>query len=145
MFIDSLVNRGALPVLEQVARFTEARHEVLVDNIANFDTVGYKMKDLPAAEFFKALTKAIEKRDSAGVGAALEPEPTKHYRWQRDGAFTAHPAYIENNNILFQDGNNRFVEKQMSDLNTNAILHNITNEMLRLKYQGLETAIRGRL
>ena len=39
MLIENLINRGTAPVLEKVMSFTEARHEMLVNNVTNFDTV----------------------------------------------------------------------------------------------------------
>jgi len=145
MILEGLLNRGTLPVLQQVMSFTEARQEVLVNNISNLDTVGYKVKDLPTEEFFSALRKAVRRRDDGGAGASLEMRPTRHLRWDRNGRLWAEPTEIKNSNILFQDGNNRFVEKQMSDMSKNALLHNLTTELLRQQYGLLKTAISGRV
>ena len=41
MFFEGLVNRGSLPAMEKMLAFTEARHRVLTENIANVDTPGY--------------------------------------------------------------------------------------------------------
>jgi len=145
MIFESLFNRGALPVLQQVMSFTEARHEVLANNIANFDTVGYKVKDLPVEEFNEALGEAISQRESRGAGAALRISSTSHLRWDENGRIEAKPVELEDNNILFQDGNNRFVEKQMSELAENALRHNLAVEILRQQYSVLQIAIRGRV
>jgi len=145
MLLSSLLNRGSIPVLEKVMEFTEARHEVLANNVSNFDTVGYKVKDLPADEFFAELRQAVERRANSGAGSQLELHATKHYSWDSDGKLQARPEEIEDNNILFHDENNRFVEKQMTTMSKNALLHNVAAELLRMQYEGLQTAIRGRL
>ena len=145
MSIEGLLNRGVLPVLQQVLSFTEARHEVLANNVSNFDTVGYKAKDLPTDEFFGQLTNAVEQRKQRGAGAELQMKATSHLRWDRQGTLHAEAVEIEDNNILFHDQNNRFVEKQLSQMSQNALLHNVTVEMLRVKYNGLTTAIQGRM
>ena len=144
MIFEGLLNRGSLPVLQQVMSFTEARHEVLANNISNLDTVGYKMKDLPADEFCQTLDDAVRRRDAAGAGARLEMRPSRHMRWDRNGRLQANPAELENSNILFHDDNNRSVEKQMSAMAKNALLHNMTAELLRRQYGLLKTAISGR-
>ena len=131
-----------MPVLQAVLSFTEARHEVLANNVSNFDTVGYKMKDLPKEEFFSALDEAVERRDRLGAGAALQIKATRHLQWDGRGNFRADPVELEGNNILFHDRNNRFVEKQISEMSQNAILHNVAVEMLRGQYELLQTAIR---
>lgn len=145
MLLSNLLNRGSMPVLERVMEFTEARHEVLANNVSNFDTVGYKVQDLPAEEFFGELRKAVQRRSNGGAGAPLEIRPTSHFSWNNDGRLEARPEEIEDNNILFHDGNNRFVEKQMTAMSKNALLHNVAAELLRMQYEGLQTAIRGRL
>ena len=144
MIFEGLLNRGALPVLQQVMSFTEARHEVLANNISNLDTVGYKMKDLPTDEFFRTLDDAVRRRDAAGAGARLEMRTGKHLRWDRNGRLQVKPTELENSNILFHDGNNRSVEKQMSAMAQNALLHNMTAELLRRQYGLLKTAISGK-
>ncbi|KPK76467.1 MAG: hypothetical protein AMJ79_06600 [Phycisphaerae bacterium SM23_30] len=145
MLIENMLNRGSMPVLQQVLQFTEARHELLVNNVTNFDTVGYKVQDLPVAEFCEALQEAVERRETKGAGEALQIKSTKHLHWDREGRLQARPIEIENNNILFHDQNNRFVEKQMSELSKNALLHNVAAELLRQQYGLLQTALRGRM
>ena len=134
-----------MPVLQQVMAFAQARQKVLADNVSNFDTVGYKMKDLPSEEFFAALSQAVENRDRGGAGAPLAPAATGNLRWDRNGNLHAKPVEIENSNILFHDQNNRSVEAQMSKMAQNGMLHNIIAEMLRGQYAQLQTAIRGNL
>ena len=140
-----LFNRGSLPVLEQVMNFTEARQAVLADNVSNFDTVGYRVKDLPKHEFLAALNQAVQRRDRQGADAALEMKDTRNLHWDRQGRLQAQPVELRENNILFHDDNNRFVEKQMTEMSKNAILHNVSVELLRGQYNGLQSAIRGRL
>lgn len=144
MLIEGLLNRGSMPVLEQVMNFTEQRHNVLVNNVSNFDTVGYQAQDLPQGEFRKALDRAVERRRAGGAGAPLEMASTRHLQWDRQGRLRARPVEIPDNNILFQDGNNRFVEKQMAALAKNALHHNVAVELLRGQHNLLGMAIRGR-
>ena len=144
MMLESLLNRGSLPVLQQVMSFTEARHNVLANNVSNFDTVGYKMQDLPEAEFFAELDRAVQRRNGGGAGAPLEMRSTKNMSWDDQGRIEASAVEIEGSNILFHDENNRFVEKQMSAMAENGLRHNIASELLRQQYNLLRRAIRGR-
>ena len=52
-----------IPVLEQVAAFTQARHHVLAGNVANMDTPGYRVRDLSVDTFQERLRAAIEARE----------------------------------------------------------------------------------
>ena len=145
MAIESLFNRGSASVLQSVLAFTEERHLVLANNVSNFDTVDYQVKDLPAQEFYNALSAAVKKRDRRGVGAGLDMASTRHFRWDQNGHIQSKPSKIEDSNILFHDKNNRFVEKQMSEMAKNTMTHNLATELLRQQYDLMRTAIRGRL
>ena len=145
MLLESLINRGAIPVLERTVAFTQARQEVLANNVSNFDTVGYKVRDLSVSEFCQAMTNAVERREKRGVGEPLRMQSTRSLRWDSRGHLQAQPIEIEDANILFHDDNNRFVEKQMSEMARNGLLHNVAVELLRTQYNGLQTALRGRL
>ena len=145
MFLEGLLNRGSMPVLQQVMAFTQERHKVLANNISNLDTVGYKMQDLPVADFFAALDEAIAEQGRGGAGRPLRMRSTGNLHWDQAGRLHAKPIEIKNNNILFHDNNNRFVEKQMSAMAKNALLHNVSAELLRGQYESLRTAIRERL
>jgi flagellar basal-body rod protein FlgB len=145
MFIENLISRGSAPVLEQVLAFTEARQEVIANNISNFDTVGYKAKDLAVGEFFGALSEAVKERAEGGGGRQLRMKSTSSLSWDAEGRLDAKVVEIEGNNILFHDNNNRSVEKQMSEMAQNGLLHNVAVELLRGQYTTLQMALSGRM
>ncbi len=145
MIFKNLINRGAMPVLEQVMNFTEARHEVLTNNISNLDTVGYKMRDLDVKGFYATLDNAINRRDKRGVGAPLDMKSSRNFSWDRQGGLSAREVPAKDSNILFHDRNNRSVEKQMSLMAKNAMMHNVATELLRQQYGQLKQAISGKL
>ncbi len=132
-------------MLEQVVNFRSSRQEVLADNISNFDTVGYKMKDLDTETFFANLDKAVEKRSHRGVGAPLDMRSSRNLSWDRQGRMEARKIPLRDNNILFHDRNNRSVEKQMSQMAKNFMQFNIARELLTQQYGQLKMAIRGKL
>lgn len=138
----SMASRGSTPVLEQVIQFTQARHRVLVENIANIDTPGYRTKQLDAAGFRAELRRAAERR-----GTPAEPLPlraTNELQWDAAGHLTVAPSLEPAENAMFYDGTNARVERQMSALADNGQTHQLAVEMLKRSYDGLMTAIRGR-
>ena len=60
--ISGLFDHGAMPVLERVVQFTQERHRVLTDNIANLSTPYFKPRDLDPGSFQGALREAIDQR-----------------------------------------------------------------------------------
>ena len=141
MLIEGFINRGSVGVLEQVLSFTERRQAVLANNVSNVDTVGYKVLDLEAESFYGELRRASAARDRRG--GTLELQSRRGFRWDRHNRLEVKPVEVRENNILFHDQNNRFVEKQMHAMSKNALRHQVVNEMLRQQYSLLEMAIRG--
>ena len=132
--IESLLSLSSTPVLERMIEFSGRRHRVLVENIANLDTPGYVMKDLPVDAFQAAMRKAIDGRRRSR-GSELPPMNGRYLM----------PLVDQHNYVLFHDGNNRSVEKQMAALAENAMVHNGSIEILRKQFSTLEAAIRERL
>ncbi len=129
MYLDRLMNQGAVPVLEQFAQFTDDRQNVLGEDIANVDTPNYVQKDMSLEQFQQVLSQRVEKENSAAPGSV---------RFDDISTDIQNPA----NGILFHDGNNRSMEQLMSEQAKNALMHNLAIELLKNQYSQLETAIR---
>lgn len=143
--IAEIFESGALPALERLAQFTEQRHKVLVNNIANFDTPFFKPRDLDPKSFQDALGKAIDRRRATitPMRGRLDISDTRQLTFYSDRmAVDAAPT---NQNILFHDQNNRDLERTMQHLAENTLAHNVAIELLRSEYALIETAIRERV
>ena len=125
--IDNLINTTQVTGLDRVVAFTEARQQILANNIANIDTPGYKMKDLNVEKFQNDLHAAMEARSAGQAeGEALQTSPDY------------------NQYLLFHDRNNRSIDKQVTAITQNAVMHNAAIELLRSQYQLLQKAISGK-
>ena len=91
MYLSDITNRGNIPVLEKLMAFTQARHKVLAENIANIDTPGYKTKQLDPRLFQAALSRAIEDRDG-GPGKSLDIPTTDQFRLDDQGHLVVTPT-----------------------------------------------------
>jgi flagellar basal-body rod protein FlgB len=127
MFIDDLINQGATPTLERMVRFTEARQNLLTEDVANVSTPGYRQKDVSVDAFQQELLARLNKGDQDYDS----DDPVE--------AALAHPQA----GILSHDGNNRSMEQLMSDGAKNALMHNTIVELLRRQYQTLDMALKG--
>ena len=132
MFIERLLNQGNAPLLEQMLRFTEARHRLLMNNVANVSTPGYRQQDLSTEKFQSALQERVEQRNAAAPGSV---------GFDDIGADVEEP----NSGILYHDGNNRSMEQLMSDNAKNALLHNMIVELLRKQFGAMEMALKERV
>jgi flagellar basal-body rod protein FlgB len=131
MFIDRLLNQDSAPLLEQMVRFTSARHRLIADNIANVDTPGYRQKDLSVDRFQDQLRERIGLRRGGRGGVRFDDLEIDAQNPMRG--------------ILFHDRNNRSMEQLASDLAKNAMMHNVAVELLRKQYQQMEMALRERV
>ena len=132
MFIERLLNQGNAPLLQQMARFTELRHRLLMENIANASTPGYRQKDLSVEKFQSALRERLETRDAAPPGSVVFDDIDAASEQSSGG-------------ILFHDRNNRSMEQLMADSAKNGLLHQAAIEILRKQFSQLEMALKERV
>lgn len=144
MFLADVVNRGNIPLLEKVVAFTEARHKVIAENVANIDTPGYRTKHLDPVKFQEALGKALSRRKEDPSGA-LELPSTREFHTDASGYLVATPSEEPPENILFHDGTNVRIERQMSMLAENTLMHQVMTDLLQDRYSSLKKAIKGQV
>jgi flagellar basal-body rod protein FlgB len=143
VFFEGLTNSGVTPVLETALSYTEARHKVLAENVANLGTPGYRARQLNTREFQRALGEAWDRRQrDAGRAFAVEG---REFVQERSGHLRVSPSLRPTENLLFHDDTNASLEREMSDLAENALAHQMTSNLLQRNFEALRKAIRGRV
>lgn len=132
MFIDRFFNQGPTPVLESELAFTEARQQVIAENVANKDVPNYQQKDLSVEKFQQMMRDKVEQQNTAAPGSVQ---------------FGDIETEIENpaSGILFHDGNNVSMEQMMSENSKNFLMHSLVVELLRRQYQTMDMALKERV
>jgi flagellar basal-body rod protein FlgB len=143
VFFENLINRGSMPVLVCAASFTEQRHRMIAENVANIGVPGYKTRQLDVEAFQQALGRAIDRR-GFDPRNPLVVTGNREARTNERGELVVTPSERPVENLLFHDGTNLSIERQMSSLAENAMMHELTNTLLKTKFDGLHKAIRGR-
>jgi len=135
----SIIESTTIPVLEQTVQFAQARHAVLAGNIANLDTPGYRVRDLPVEEFQGQLKEAI----------AARRQPASFRSPGESGAIGGGRllAKVAENcrTIVRHDDNNTGVESQVTEMVKNQMQHNLALAILTNQLQLLQTAISERV
>ena len=144
MLLQKLVNGGAIPAMDKMLAFTQARHKMLVENVANADNPHYRTKQLDPKQFQASLREALDARKETR-SPAFRMNDTRQFRQGDDGRLVVTPTPEPVENLLFHDGTNVRIERQMAMLGENAMMHEAVSELLRGKYQGMLKAIRGRV
>ncbi|OYW24732.1 MAG: hypothetical protein B7Z55_01340 [Planctomycetales bacterium 12-60-4] len=152
--LQPLLNSTTLPLLKQVAKFAERRQDVLAGNIANIDTPGYRMRDLPVAKFQEALEAAVAgRRTNPNYGLGMESlgtpaQPTSTADLVQnpfpESLFRAESP-LEQDHITFQDANNRSVENQFLLMTKNSLVQQFALEVMRSQFDQLQTVISERV
>ena len=145
MIFENTISRGSIAVMEKMTAFTEERHKVLANNIANIDVVGYKMQDIAADKFANVLYSAAQSRKTRGTSASLQLKHNRNFSYNTRDHLQVKRIEIKNENILFHDNNNRFIEKEFVKMSKNSGKHRMVTEMLRQQYGLLQAAISGRV
>ena len=143
--IDGLTNAGAIPVLQRLLEFAGQRHRVIVNNIANLDTPGFRPVDVSVRAFQDQLGEAVDaRRERHGLaGGRFILEDSPQVEFDRIGV-TLHPEPI-GENILFHDGNDRDLERTMQALAENFMTFRLAADLLRSRFDLINTAIRERI
>jgi flagellar basal-body rod protein FlgB len=140
--LEAVFNREGVPALQKMLAFTEARHRVLTENVANADTPGYVTKQLDPSEFQRALRSAVDETEHS-PNAQLRVKGGDEFREDAYGHLEVTPTTEPAGNILFHDGTNMRIEKQMSMLAENAMMYQTASELLKNRFDLLQQAIRG--
>jgi flagellar basal-body rod protein FlgB len=148
--LSSLFQSSTIPALEQVVKFTEARHGVLAGNIANLDTPGYRTRDLSPALFQEQLKEAIQtSREPARSNYDSDPfGATPAYSSQRrDNDHLAAFQKVEDSmtSILRHDEGDVSMERQVNEMVKNQQQHNLAIGIMSAQFRLLRAAITERV
>lgn len=142
--LERLFAGTAIPVLEQAAQFTAARHRAILSNIANADTPGYRARDLDEAAFREQLREAAEAQaQRPAEGFRLSSSSNVSTRSDGHTVFETIPS--PDAGPPGPDGNNVDIEREVIALIRNTLQHKTALELLRKQFALIETAIRERV
>lgn len=114
------VNDPTTQALVRLADVTALRHRVLAGNLANADTPGYVRQDVP---FEEQLAEAVKNGDVGTFSPGVQSD-------------TSQPAKA--------DGNNVQVDRELAEINKNALMHQMALQMIQTKLSLDRVAITGR-
>jgi flagellar basal-body rod protein FlgB len=136
-----------IPVLAEVLNFTQSRHTVLAGNVTNVNTPGYRLRDLSQTAFQEQLKEAIAQ-------SKRRAEPG----FERQRAGNASPGLVSSRagdelrevsrsleNLLYHDDTNIDLEKQVTEMSKNHLLHNFALTVMTDQFALLQAAISERI
>lgn len=144
MYLSAVTNHGAMPALAKAMEFAEARMGVIADNVANMHTPGYRAKTLDPRGFQRALREALEAKDG-DPRRPLIVDNGRELRSDAVGRLRMQPSHFPAENVLFHDGTNLSLERQMADLAETAMAHELAATLWKGGIDRLRSAIRGRM
>src|SRR4051812_45273043 len=122
--IDSLVSSSTVKMLEQTLNFTEQRHEVLLEDIANVSTPGFVQKDVSVGEFQNSMRQAVEAR-RASFNNAWAPQSGETVKFAACSSQVVAKPLETVNSVAFHDRGVRNMEYLMGEMADNAMAHNM--------------------
>ena len=136
--LPNLFTSTNIPALSEVLNFAQARHGVLVGNLANINTPGYHTRDLSVETFHQKLKEAISQSRtqnqpiSPGISQSESGDPMRQVRETLT-------------NVLYHDDTNVDLEKQTAEITKNQFLHNFALTVMTDQMSLLQTAISERV
>jgi flagellar basal-body rod protein FlgB len=114
------------------------RHELIISNLANADTPGYKAFDLE-------MEKAVAAQAGKGPTAPLANTHPAHIPVGTAGDDHLRPYLVRNDdpNNLRGDGNTVNMEREMARLAENQLMYKASAQIVSKKFQSLKSVIQG--
>jgi len=138
--LDKLLGSPAISMLERTLSFTERRHEILLENIANASTPGYVQKDVSVKAFQRSLQEAVTRRQEMG-GVEVAPQSSATVEFEPNSSRVALKPQPIGTVTPFHDGGARSPEVLMGQLLDNGQAHNLAAAFLKNRYETLRQAI----
>jgi flagellar basal-body rod protein FlgB len=140
--LSDAMRSSTIPMLEQVANFSESRHTVLAGNLANIDTPGYRTRDLSPEKFQARLIEAIAERNQASQTSmspgSMSPGSSSPFADSYDPV--AHVG-TSIDGMLYHDNNNRGLEQEVAAMTDNETQHSMALALLASQLKLLEAAV----
>ncbi len=136
--LPNLFTSTNIPALGEVLNFAQARHGVLVGNLANINTPGYRVRDLSVETFQQKLQEAMSQSKSQshplspGISQSEPGDPMRQVRETLT-------------NVLYHDDTNMDLEKQTAEITKNQFLHNFALTVMTDQMTLLQSAISERV
>lgn len=114
------------------------RHEVLLSNIANADTPGYKAFDLMVEE-------ALSRQAPKGEQLQMQRTEGGHLPTGGTRSYDIQPQQVQLNGqvTLRGDGNTVDMDREMSSLSSNQLQYRLSTQILSKKFTSLHNIIKG--
>ncbi len=138
--IASLISSPTTTMLEQTLNFTEQRHNVLLEDIANASTPGFVQRDVSVDKFQKSLRDAVARRRSS-FNNAYSPESNDAVEFEPGGSGVQVKPQETVNSVAFHDRGVRSMEYLMGQMADNATAHNTVAQLLKTRYDWINRAI----
>ena len=141
-YVGTMFNLGAVPGLEHAMQFTEARHRLVLSNLANADTPGYRRQDLDDSRFKRNLAEAIDRRQNRHPGAFVLRDNGRIPVSSRGGVLPGRRIiHMDYEGPLRHDSNNVSPEREMALLAQNAGRYTTYADLLRKAFSQMKAAI----
>lgn len=142
MFLSAISDGGATPALIKTLSFNEKRMRMIAENVANIQTPGYRAKQLDVKAFQRALGEALNERRSDAT-SRFDVSVGGEVATDEFGFLQVTPSERPVDNILFHDGTNLSIDREMADLAETGMVHEMVSTLLNSRFEGLRKAIRG--
>lgn len=116
-------------ILQEILRFAGIRHNLIVSNIANVDTPGYRVKDVEFKSLLKEETLELKRTSGSHIPFAI----------------SGHIDMKEEEKGEWKDKNNVELDREMAKLTENALLFEAGLAMLSTKIRMFKNALRRQL
>ena len=130
MNLSALITDNVAELLVRILEFTQARHQVLAENIYDMDNPDFLPKDLEVERFADLMDHAIDSHQSSG---RLVLRDTKHIKFGIGGSLKLEAVIDEDARGLLKQNIKDYMELQKEKLKENLVNYRLARELLKQK------------
>lgn len=130
---------GVFQTLERALDVRAARHSILAANIANSQTPGYRALDV---DFQTSMRQVLDSTQAPLAPITLRATDPRHFSASPTNALLRALKVISDDSpSIGNDQNTVDLEREMAKLEHNALMFNITAEIIAIKFRQLRDVI----
>lgn len=135
---DKLLFDNTIHTVGKALGLRSRRHELIISNLANADTPGYKSFDL-------LVDKAMAAQSKSEGPIQMERTHSGHIPSLKGSDINLKPHITKqlSTNNLRGDGNTVDMDREMSNLASNQLLYKVSAQIISKKFQSLKNMIQG--
>ena len=136
MNLTSLITDNITEILVKIIEFTQARQQILTQNIINVHNLNFVPKELEVKEFSALLSNAVDEHIK---NEHLLLQDTDNIKFGTGYSFQAKPVIDEHGMELLKSNKDEYLDLQIKKMLENSLNQRVAAELIKHRQENIES------